>query len=618
MASDMCDSNQNLVEVDMDTTPCTLHEAMSTKPTIPEEEFGSGICDSAYQPQAWKDMRKLFQQETLSDIMLMAEGQSIPCHKFLLAAASGYFYNRLVVEPEVIEHNLLEVEDVSFLALKIIVSYIYTGCINITVENARDVFPVLKMLGVKSACEVCEQFLVDAVNPANCIGLYRMATEQKAKLLKVKAEKVMMDKFQEVISYPEFQNLTVPELEQYIQSDNINIPNEDPVFGAVVRWFGQQQDKQASNSHFARVIKHVRLRYCSSHYLTAVVATEPLMETLECQKLIVAAVTSKGTCGVHQSSADIHVDPQNASVMPRKSYQKAPTLFTVGGFVSPGHISSRECWCLSDSEWEVIEESDMPHNIWLFSACLAPHGVLVTGGYGGGKTISECWILSTSSLQWTAVAKLNTARYRHASVSVGGQPYVVGGVDDDDKALSSVECLCDVSGKWDKMPDLPKAMYHGLAVASRAQLLVFGGRTDKAGSVSSFGFSKNQGEWQALPDMPRECNFVSGVTFKSKIYIVGGFQQSCMCYDPILCQWTTLSQCRHEHADGPALVWKGKILVCGGRSNKAKCDDGKPGSTSVIEEYDPETDTWTVSAIKLPKKLSSHFVFSIESNFKLL
>ncbi len=152
MASNECDNNQNLVEPDMDTTPATQAEDKPVKPTIPEEEFGSGICDSAYQPQAWKDMRKLFQQEKLSDIMLMAEGQSIPCHKFLLAAASGYFYNRLVVEPESIEHNLLEVKDISFLTLRVIVSYIYTGHINITVENARDVFPVLNVLGLKSAC----------------------------------------------------------------------------------------------------------------------------------------------------------------------------------------------------------------------------------------------------------------------------------------------------------------------------------------------------------------------------------------------------------------------------------------------------------------------------------
>ncbi len=435
-----------------------------------------------------------------------------------------------------------------------------------------------------------------------------MATEQNAQLLKVKAEEVMMGQFQDVISYPEFQNLSVEELEAYMQSDNINIPNEDLVFGAVVSWFRHKRgNEEGSNYNFARVIKHVRLRYCSSHYITEVVAYEPLMANMECQRLIVAAVTSKSTDGIHHNQA---------GVLPRKSYERPSTLLTMGGFTFPGYKTSRECLCLDymdNKEWKLMQETVLPQQMRLFSACVVPGGIVVTGGYTGKETISECWLLSIPNLQWNAVAKLNIPRLRHASVSVGGQPYVVGGVDGDKHALSSVECLSDISSKWDKMQDLPKAMYHAITVSCRDQLFVFGGKTDNDVFVSSFVFRKNQGDWQALPDMPRKCRFGSGVAFKAKIYIMGGFQHACMCYDPTLSQWTTLSQCRHEHADAPALVRNGKILVCGGRSTKAKCDNGKAGGTSVIEEYDPETSTWTVSEIELPQKLSSHFVFSIES-----
>ncbi len=616
MASNVFDSNHDIVEVDKAATPTTQPDDMPTKPTIPEEEFGSGLCDSTYQPQAWKDMRKLFQQETLSDIMLMAEGQSIACHKFLLAAASEYFYNRLVVEPESVEHNLLELKDISFPALKVIISYIYTGHINITVENARDVFPALKVLKLKSACKLSEEFLQDAINPGNCVSLYRMATEQKAKVLKANAEEVMINNFQEVVCSAEFLDMSIEELERYIQNDNIDIPNEDVVFGAVVSWFAHKSE-ELRKFDFSRVIKHVRLRYCTSHYLTHVVAHEPLMDNLACQKLIVAAVTSKSSDGNFHQTCQGHAeaDTENQGALPRKSYRSASTLLAMGGFISPGRKASRECWCLVNNGWNVLEESRMPQQTSLFSACVSPYGILVTGGSAGGETINECWILSTSSLQWTAVAKLNTARHRHASVSVGGQPYVVGGMDGDGNPLSSVECLSDVSSKWDKMPNLPKAMYHGIAVACRGQLLVFGGKNRDGPFLSSYVFRKERGEWQTLPSMPMLCSFGSGAAFKSKVYILGGFENSCLCYDPIVSQWTTLSQCRHEHSDGSALVWKGKILVCGGRSGEAKHDKGtEVGGTSVIEEYDPETDTWTISQIELPQRLSSHFVSAIEFN----
>ena len=47
---------------------------LSTKPTLPEAEFGLGLCDDTYQHQTWSGMGKLFQHEKLSDIMLTADG----------------------------------------------------------------------------------------------------------------------------------------------------------------------------------------------------------------------------------------------------------------------------------------------------------------------------------------------------------------------------------------------------------------------------------------------------------------------------------------------------------------------------------------------------------------
>ncbi len=74
-----------------------------------------------------------------------------------------------------------------------------------------------------------------------------------------------------------------------------------------------------------------------------------------------------------------------------------------------------------------------------------------------------------------------------------------------------------------------------------------------------------------------------------------------------------MSRCIYQYANGPALVWKDRILVCGGRSEKAKRANDTAGGTSVIEEYDPDTDTWTVSQIELPQEVHTHFVFNIQT-----
>ncbi len=589
-----------------------------SKLTISEAVFGR-VCDSAYRPRTWSAMGKLFQEETLSDVMLMAEGQSIPCHKFLLAAGSQYFYSRFVVQTETSNSNLLEIEGVTFNALKVIVSYLYTGYINITDDNAKGVITGCKILELASACDTCETFALRMVNPGNCIGLYKIATAHNFHHLSAKALHVMENNFNAVVSGREFFTLSETELTSYIQNGNLKIPNEDPVFEAVISWIRHQP--QGRKSSFSRLITHVHLRYCSPHYLTKVVSKEPLMDNHECQKILVAGL-------VHHTAAALPDGRKQPDTGPRKGYTKTDTLITIGGRSYPGDVFHTDCWCLEEAGWRVMQKCPMPLLLQLFTACVVREGILVTGGYNGSTPVSQCWLLSTSTYQWSSLPDLNSGRARHASVSVGGQVYVIGGEGSDGKEMSSMECLKTFCGKWETFPDLPKAVVHPMAVSHGQYIYVFGG-TDMEWnhSQSVFAYGANSKSWQKLADMPQICFFGSAVVWKDSVYIVGGFRQSCMCYDPVLAQWSTLSQCSHEHADGPALVWKDRILVCGGRSNCEKDEeeddtddaeegeeDGIANGTSVIEEYDPETDTWTVSQIELPQKLCSHFVFSTISN----
>ncbi len=580
-----------------------------TMSTILETEFGLGISDSAYRPKTWIGMGKLFQQETLSDVMLMVEGQSIPCHKFLLAAASEYFYNRIVVDTETIKtdnHNLLDIEGISFNALKVIVSYLYTGNINITEENAKDVIPACKMLKLTSACDTCETFALETVNPGNCIGLYKMATANDFHQLSAKALHVMENNFGAVACGKEFLSMSETDLAGYIQNGSLEITNEDPVFEAVISWV--RQKPQERKSSFSRLINHIRLRYCSTDYLTQVVSKEPMMDSHECQKILVAAL-------VHHTAAHVPDSSNQISVPPRKGYSRTNTLITIGGLSDHGPFIHTDCWRLEEAGWRVVEQSPMPALLQFFSACVSKEGILVSGGYNDDKDddepINQCWLLSTNTYQWRTLPDMNTARARHASVCGGEQFYVIGGQGYNEEDISCMECLPKFSAKWECLVGMPKALSHIMAVCYGDSIYVFGGRDGNSQeSQSVFVYGTNSQSWQALADMPQMSQFGSAVVWKDKIYIVGGFQQSCMCYDPPLAQWTTLSRCRHEHANGPALVWKNRILVCGGRSSKVKLQDVDAGCTSVIEEYDPETDTWTASQMELPEKLFSQFVFS--------
>ncbi len=62
-----------------------------------------------------------------------------------------------------------------------------------------------------------------------------------------------------------------------------------------------------------------------------------------------------------------------------------------------------------------------------------------------------------------------------------------------------------------------------------------------------------------------------------------------MSYDPEQDQWKTHSEPEDDHDSAYGLVWKDRILLCGGMN------------TSVIEEYNPDTDAWSKWKYQLPK-----------------
>ncbi len=584
-----------------ETVPLPQNSASASKTTIPNKVFSSGVQDSAFQPKVFRSIGQIFQNEQFSDIMLMAEGQSIPCHRLMLAAASEYFQHKITasMEGEGENHNLLEIEGIKFHILQLIVSYLYAGFISLTVDNANDVIAASKLLKLKSLYKTCEQHLKDIVDVTNCITLYKIAKVQGVHGLRIKAHKLMLETFIDVVAGEEFLAMTEQELAEYIQSDDLHLPNENNVFTAVVAWIGHDPEKR--KLCMDSLIEHIRLPYCTDFFLKQVVSDEPLMKTSVCYQLLMKSLSVPGSPGT--GSNQVHTtDCYHCSITPRIHFTKTKLL-----------CISRKPGALFGAIYRVFKTEKVPHDVELFSACVTDGGVLVTGGEPSGN---EAWLWSNIKGSWESLPRMNTARCRHASVCVGGHPYVLGGEGFGGKLISSVEHLNQENRIWQFLPDMPVALRHQVAVSCGQYIYVFGGvDTESRHKVGSYKFSSMQLEWNKLKDMPEICHFGSGVAYKDTIFIVGGFGRCCLQFKPMENQWSTLAQCAYEHADAPSLVWRGKILVCGGRSRRPDDLDaaGEAGWTSVMEEYDPSTDTWSISQHKLPAKLSSNAVFSIFS-----
>ncbi len=563
----------------------------------PPPTVSSSTKGETYRSRVWGDLRNLYRQDQLTDVMLAAEGQSIPCHKVSLTAASKFFHDKFITHPESLEHSILDIESIDFSTLTSVVSFIYGGDIELTIEKTEKLIPASVSLMLPELLDECKTFLENLIktNASASITVYRIAKANSLQDSTQKAWEIMVEKFQEITATAAFQEMSETEVEEYIKDKGLNVANEDPVFEAVVNWI--RHDIETRNDKFEKLMENVTLFHCTLRFLGDVVIEEPLVKTGNCFKDVAKALHQHAQSpslqmGTPRAHAGIYTRSSNA-------------LLAVCG-------NQYYIWREEESNWvqkslpgfEKLRES---------SVCFTCDGIVFTGGISNryhGYKVRQSWKLSFPTMDCTAVSDLRMARSDHASVCVGGQVYVLGGYGPSNsisgglQVLQSVEYWNVKTGSWTFVTnDMPSNLSSHSAVNYKHYIYVFGGVKDLSLNKSrqSFVLDTVSKKWSRKSDMLQYCRQGSSVVYGDRIYVLGGGEKCCMSYNPDRDLWQSHAKPRQNHAGGSAVKWGDRILLCGGRD------------TTVIEEYNPHTDTWTEWKHSLPQKrgLECHTVFAI-------
>ncbi len=548
--------------------PAAAGDTTTDNATSPEEPWYTAAAEK-YKARVWDELKNLFQQHEeheegdLKDVMLAAEGQSIPCHRVLLAAASEFFHDKFVIHPKSLEHNLLDIEGIDFETLTDIVYFVYNGHVVLTVEKTEKLLPASVSLMLPELSNMCKDFLLHKVDSdeSSCVDIHRIANHNSLELSAKKAWNLMTKNFKEVSQGNAFREMSETDLQDYISNEQLNVANENPVFEAVVAWV--RHDVENRKSSFEKLMENVKLSHCSTQFLGEVVRKEAMMET--------------GKCFHHLFDALYHHVPMSPQQLgTARSGYMCNTLIAV-------YDDSVYTLKAGESEW--VKKTSYQKKINRSGACLTGDGIWITGGIIGGnpENSSQCLQLTVPSMKWTALPDMNGPRRDHASVCVGNQVYVMGGYNGE--TLQSVAYLDEQNRSWNVTCDMPSGLYCHTAVTYKHFVYVFGGWNSQATFMLDTVIKK----WSRKADMPTGCNYGSSVVYRDRIYVLGSSDNCCMSYDADQDQWKTHSKPAVKHKRTSAVLWKDRILLCGGLD------------TSVIEEYNPDTDTWSQWKHQLPK-----------------
>ena len=542
-----------------------------------------------------------------TDILLKVGDVEIPCHKVVLSAASPCLHDMIQATVQQSSPHILKIPWMSGLIVQNIVDYFYNEDIDITTDNVQAICLASHHFKLERLKNACDEFISDQVVPANCFGSLMYAKHMDLSITRNSAQECMLTQPKEVLQEApdlEYQSLSMVALIECIASDDLEVDDEHMVFTLVSKWI--EVDSVSRHQHADELLRYVGLSFCDPRFLCNDVESSPYFNGQRSQQLIGEAKTwllMPDECTRHELQT---------RTRPRTH---ASQILVVGGS-EKGYVVDNMCWLLNDSTmtWETL-----PHvpgeNLYYLKACLVGNRLIVTGGspstpiHGTTHRSDKAWELNICTREWRSLPHMLEGRALHSIVGVGEQIYVTGGCSWRlilNVASSTCERLDLRSQKWKYIASMTTGLYHHVSVVCESCIYVMGGRCAQSLSVMTQVYDPDTDVWQVKADMPTTCEHGSGTVLKDKIYVVGDNVYNCMSYSPSQDTWTILCAPRMRSEYPAAVAWNGKIILGGGRSNKTSDDH-----SDDMEEYNPETNTWSMCVMSLPRRLSAHCMLAV-------
>ncbi|XP_054852384.1 kelch-like protein 4 isoform X2 [Eublepharis macularius] len=515
---------------------------------LPNRENNNGSDEyfhsANHAEQTFRKMENYLQQKQLCDVLLIAGDHKIPAHRLVLSAVSDYFAAMFTNDVREAKQEEIKMEGVDPDALQALVHYAYTGVLELKEDTIESLLAAACLLQLSQVIDVCCNFLMKQLHPSNCLGIRSFGDAQGCPELLRVAHMYTMEHFIEVIKNQEFLLLPASEIAKLLSSDDINVPDEEAIFKALMMWV--RHDLQSRQRELGMLLSYIRLPLLSPQLLADLENSPMFTDDLECQKLLMEAMK-------------YHLLPERRSMM--QSPRTKPRKSTVGSLYAVGGMDATK-----------------------------------------GTTTIEKYDLRTNS--WIQIGTMNGRRLQFGVAVIDNKLYIVGGRDGL-KTSNTVECFNPVTKAWIVMPPM-STHRHGLGVAMlEGPMYAVGGHDGWSYLNTVERWDPQARQWNYVASMATPRSTVGVAALNSKLYAVGGRDgSSCLksmeCFDPHTNKWSMCASMSKRRGGVGVATYNGFLYAVGGHDAPASNHCSR--LSDCVERYDPKTDTWTtVAPLSVPR-----------------
>ncbi|XP_063307148.1 kelch-like protein 38 [Pelobates fuscus] len=551
-----------------------------------------------------KHLNNLREEGLLTDVFICAGGCTFPCHRNVLASSSPYFKAMFCNNfRECGEENVV-LKGIDSDIFNLIILYVYTGEILITLENVYCLIEAASMLQYNTLLQACSKYLQDQMNPQNCLSMVRLADIFSCKDLKKKARDMALQCFPEVGISEDLKELCAQELLDYLGDDDL-CGEEEQVFETLMAWI--RHDIQRRKCFVQDLFEKVRLQYVHPTFFFHFIASDPLIQSSTiCRSSLDAAsrmLFSQNTAIVPNVKPMLHV--------PRR-FSHQEFLINVGGRKDSQQTTKDVLlYNVMTNQW--LRLATLPLRLHKASAVGLHGNVYILGGLSicsKKSTVTlAVYILSLKLNQWRKGEPMLSARYSHRSIAYKNYIFSIGGIGEKQQILSSMERFDSIYNTWEVMANMPLAVLHPAVAAKDQRIYLFGGEDvmqNPVRFIQVYNIARNM--WFRMETRMVKNVCAPAVVIGEKILIIGGFTRRIIAYDVKQNKFIKCADMKDRRMHHGATVLQNKLYVTGGRCLTA---DNTIEDSDSFDCYDPETDTWT-SKGKLPSKLFDHGCLTLQ------
>ncbi|XP_064194468.1 actin-binding protein IPP isoform X2 [Anguilla rostrata] len=541
-------------------------------------------------------MNKMRLRADFCDVQLRVGGRVFRVHRLVLAASSPYFSALFSGGMNEVNKEEVEIMGVEAEVFQILLEFIYTGMIDVTVENVQELIVAADMLQLNEVVTICCEFLKAQMDPTNCVGIFQFLEQIACMDMLEFTENYIYVHFLEVCVAEEFMGLSKDQLVKLLRSEELRIEDEYQVFTAAMDWV--LQDVAKRKKYVVEVLDPVRFPLLSPQRLFKYIEGIADFSLRVALQTLLKEYTEVSKCPKENK---IFSMLQPAKTRPRRKARKY--LYAIGGYtrLQGGRWSdSRALSC--------VERFDSFSQYWTTVSSLhqarSGLGVAVLEGMiyvvGGEKDsmIFDCTErYDPVTKQWAAVASLNFPRCGVGVCPCHGALYALGGWVGSEIG-KTMERYDPAENKWEIIGSMAVPRYYFGCCELQGFIYVIGGISDEGVELRSAEvYDPISRRWSALPVMVTRRAYVGVASLNNCIYAVGGWNEALGSletvekYCPEEEKWVEVAPMSVPRAGVSVSAVNGLLYAVGGRASSR--DFSAPVTVDSVEIYDPHLDTWT-------------------------